>query len=203
MTYKCREFYCTKSESWAPPLFVWGNCKSQGFGIVTTTEQDPNTVGRWRLKNDQQHMTIAGFHRKGKLGLINLPAAFWKSWHPNICNDAACMFLFLLMLMLLFYYYYFLFVFRKKKAYCSNGQQNFHSSTGWPHEKLLRRCARVCFPVKVYVFMFVCVRVVCVFSWGTCPIFNLEQPIINRNNSSTTLRYRLVSGNKWNMHRLS
>lgn len=114
MTYKCREFYCTKSESWAPPVFVWGNCKSQGFGIVTTTEQDPNTAGRWRLKNDQQHMTIAGFHRKGKLGLINLPAAFWKSWHPNICNDAACMFLFLLMLMLLFYYYYFLFVFRKK-----------------------------------------------------------------------------------------
>lgn len=144
MTYKCREFYCTKSESWAPPVFVWGNCKSQGFGIVTTTEQDPNTVGRWRLKNDQQHMTIAGFHRKGKLGLINLPAAFWKSWHPNICNDAACMFLFSLMLMLLFYYYYFLFVFRKKKSLLLKWPTEFsqqHWLTSW--EALEKVCTSV------------------------------------------------------------
>lgn len=25
----------------ASPVFIWGNCRSQGFGIVTTTEQDP------------------------------------------------------------------------------------------------------------------------------------------------------------------
>lgn len=202
MTYKCREFYCTKSESWAPPVFVWGNCKSQGFGIVTTTEQDPNTVGRWRLKNDQQHMTIAGFHRKGKLGLINLPAAFWKSWHPNICNDAACMFLFSLMLMLLFYYYYFLFVFRKKMPTAQMANRIFTAALADLMRSSWEGVYECVFPLRC-MFMFVCVRVVCVFSWGTCPIFNLEQPIINRNNSSTTLRYRLVSGNKWNMHRLS
>lgn len=63
MTYKCREFYCTKNaEPCAPPVFVRGNCRSQGFGIVTTTEQDPNIL----LDDEDLKETTHDFCRLGQ-----------------------------------------------------------------------------------------------------------------------------------------
>lgn len=67
------------TEPCAPPVFIWGNCRSQGFGIVTTTEQDPNTVGWWRLKEEKTNSWLTqDVTEKGKFGFINLPAAYWK-----------------------------------------------------------------------------------------------------------------------------
>lgn len=60
MTYKCREFYCTQkknAEPCAPPVFVRGNCRSQGFGnscdywagpFLLLDDEDNNT---WLLQD--------------------------------------------------------------------------------------------------------------------------------------------------------
>ena len=78
MTYKCREFYCTKKKKRKekkmrslvrPQCSYRGICRSQGFGIVTTTtEQDPYLLLddedlKTNKQQQQQCMTIAGCHR--------------------------------------------------------------------------------------------------------------------------------------------
>lgn len=66
MTYKCREFYCTKNaEPCAPPVFVRGNCRSQGFGIVTTTEQDPFFYC-WKMKRKKATHDFCRMSQKRK-----------------------------------------------------------------------------------------------------------------------------------------
>lgn len=47
MTYKCREFYCTKTWSLVRPQCLYGiTAGTKALEIVTTTEQDPLTVGQ-------------------------------------------------------------------------------------------------------------------------------------------------------------
>lgn len=206
MTYKCREFYCTKNaEPCAPPVFVRGNCRSQGFGIVTTTEQDPNTVGRWRQKKKITWLLQDVTEKEKKLVPSTCLLHFWKSWHPNICIDAACMFSFLFCSCCCVVVFF--------KAYCSNGQQLCRSfAAALVH--LMRSCLEsecvfcFCFfQIEVCVCVCVCASheapCRCIEQSSRLRTSHFQQPQVTEAIDPQHQGIDWLSGNKWNMHRLS
>lgn len=146
-------------EPCAPPVFVRGNCRSQGFGNSYYYWAGPYYC--WMMKTLKRINTwLCGRmntgkrrERKREFGFINLPAAFfWKSWHPNICINAACMFLFFVNVDVIVFLFFL-------KPTAQNGRQLYRSFTAAPVH-LMGSCEWACVCVCIFVIeMCLCVNV--------------------------------------------
>lgn len=132
--------------------------------------------------------------KKKGFGFINFPAAFWKSWHPNIYINAACFF---------FPFFVLMSTAQMANSCLEASQQQWFTS---------REAVE-----SVCVFLTeVCVCVIVCFSWGPpvwlcynshqdwqLPIINLEQPQVTEAIDLLHQGIDWYQATKWNMHGLS
>lgn len=160
-----------------------------------------------KKKKKKSHGYCRMSRKRKNLVLITCLLHFERHGNPNICNNAACMFLFLVGVDVSVCFY--IYIFFKKSLLLRLPTGLCRSSAGSRHEKPAERA-------RVHVRFFqACVRAR--FSRGlrhrVRAVLLTERkrkkpPIVQPGTQNNYLynsatQHRLVSGNKWNMHRLS